>query len=419
MIKNKIVFTLITLCFLFLELQVVAQNISSEPALPTSDQSVTVFFDATDTPLENYSGTLYAHTGVILEGSASWSHVIGDWGSSNQPQLEALGDNRFKLEITPDIDSYYSINDGESVAKMSFVFRSQDGNTQSEDLFINVFESGLKVSFQKPELPQLVSEGETIEIEISANDCDSLFFKVDDDFVIQTEGTSISTTIEAFASGKHNLIAIAKNTEGNYVYDSTFYLVKDANTVEAMPLGIRKGINYINDETVTLVLYAPYKNFVFVIGDFNNWEYDNSYLMKKDPDGKHFWLTIEGLNPGQEYVYQYLIDGELKIADPYTDKVSDPNMDKYISESVYPNLIDYPENKTQGNAAVLQTAQQEYQWEVDDFVTPKKEDLVIYELLVRDFTANGDYKTVADTFDYLQRLGINAIELMPVNEFEG
>jgi len=419
MIRNRLCHVIITLLFFSVGFNGIAQTIVSEPALPTSEELVTVLFDATDTPLEDYSGDLYTHTGVILNGDSNWSHVIGDWGSNNQPKLESLGNNLYKLIIDPDINTFYSLDDSEKVVKLAFVFRSQDGNIQSEDLFVDVYESGLNVSFLRPELPQLVTADQTIEIEISANDCDSVFFKVDDDILIKEQGLTISTTIQSLASGKHHLIAIAKDIEGNCVYDSTFYVVRDANTIEALPDGVRKGINYIDDETVTLVLYAPYKNFVYLIGDFNDWQYDNDYLMKKDPDGNHFWLTISGLIPGKEYVFQYLIDGELKIADPYTDKVSDPNMDKYISESVYPGLIAYPEGKTEGNAAVLQTAQQAYPWEIDDFETPNKKDLVIYELLVRDFTANGDYKTVADTLDYLQKMGVNAIELMPVNEFEG
>ena len=38
---------------------------------------------------------------------------------------------------------------------------------------------------------------------------------------------------------------------------------------------------------------------------------------------------------------------------------------------------------------------------------------------LRDFIAAHNYKVLADTLQYLKRLGINAIELMPVNEFEG
>jgi len=56
---------------------------------------------------------------------------------------------------------------------------------------------------------------------------------------------------------------------------------------------------------------------------------------------------------------------------------------------------------------------------VTDFNRPKPEDLLIYELLVRDFITQHDYKTLIDTLGYFEKLGINAIELMPINEFEG
>lgn len=50
---------------------------------------------------------------------------------------------------------------------------------------------------------------------------------------------------------------------------------------------------------------------------------------------------------------------------------------------------------------------------------PDVNHLVIYELHIRDFLASHSYKDLIDTISYLKRLGINAIELMPVSEFEG
>ena len=44
---------------------------------------------------------------------------------------------------------------------------------------------------------------------------------------------------------------------------------------------------------------------------------------------------------------------------------------------------------------------------------------MVYELHLRDFLKSGNYKTLTDTLSYLTRLGVNAIELMPVTEFEG
>jgi len=156
-----------------------------------------------------------------------------------------------------------------------------------------------------------------------------------------------------------------------------------------------------------------------VLGDFNDWEIANEYNMKITPDSNRYWLELTGLVPGQEYVFQYFIDGSIRVGDPYADKVSDPWHDKDISNSTYPQLIDYPNGKTSGVATVLQTNQEAYEWQINNFENPAVTDLVVYELLVRDFLATHDFETLIDTLDYLERLGVNAIELMPNSEFEG
>lgn len=197
-------------------------------------------------------------------------------------------------------------------------------------------------------------------------------------------------------------------------------------TVEDLPRpeGIRDGINYeANDPTkVTLSLFAPQQNYVHVLGDFNDWQIDDAYLMKRDAiteDSVHWWLEIDGLNAQQEYAYQYLIDGEKRIADLYSEKLLDPANDPFISPTTYPNLKPYPIGKTQGMISVLQTGQAPYPWVIENFERPPQKDLVIYELLVRDFVEAHDYATLVDTLDYLDRLGVNAIELMPIAEFGG
>ncbi len=156
---------------------------------------------------------------------------------------------------------------------------------------------------------------------------------------------------------------------------------------------------------------------MYAIGDFNDWAIDNQYMLKHD--GDYWWITLSELESGKEYAFQYLVDGDLRIADPYTDKVLDPWNDAYIPASVYPNLKPYPTGKTDGIVSVFQTAQTSYQWQISDFELPAKEKLVIYELLVRDFVMEHSFKAVTQKLDYLQTLGVNAVELMPVNEFEG
>jgi 1,4-alpha-glucan branching enzyme len=70
---------------------------------------------------------------------------------------------------------------------------------------------------------------------------------------------------------------------------------------------------------------------------------------------------------------------------------------------------------------VLQTGQTPYPWSAatTNFVKPEKDKLVVYELLVRDFDAGRNYQSIIDRIDYFKNLKINAIELLPVMEFEG
>jgi len=92
-----------------------------------------------------------------------------------------------------------------------------------------------------------------------------------------------------------------------------------------------------------------------------------------------------------EYAYQYVVDGTIYIADPYADKVLDPWNDPYITNDVYPELKLYPAGAS-GIVSVFQTNQADYEWKAADFKRPDTQDLMIYELHLRDFTTEGTYK---------------------------
>ena len=101
--------------------------------------------------------------------------------------------------------------------------------------------------------------------------------------------------------------------------------------IAPIPVGDTDGINYeAGNTSVVLVLYAPLKQYIYVEGDFNNWQVQSNYLMNKTPDGNRFWIRISNLTPGTEYAYQYLIDGSLKVADYNCEKILDPANDQYI-----------------------------------------------------------------------------------------
>jgi len=186
-----------------------------------------------------------------------------------------------------------------------------------------------------------------------------------------------------------------------------------------VPSGAGDGVTFVNSgKSAIFNIYAPGKTKMYVIGDFNGWS-KTATPMNKTPDGTRFWVQVDNLDPATEYAYQYYIDNSITVADPYSHKILDPNNDSSIPASVYPNLKAYPTGKTTGIVSVMQGSPTPYSWQVTNFTKPAQKNLVIYELLPRDFVATHSYQTLTDTLNYLVRLGVNAVELLPVNEFEG
>ena len=410
---------LLKYCILYLLLFVFCNTsgqLTSNPDPLVTNQKVTITFDSSkESRLGFYTGDLYAHTGVIIEGTASWQHVIGNWNNnSNQPKLTNKGNGIYELEIVPDIKQFYTVSSGEKVQKIALVFRSSDGKKQTDNHFIDV--NRLNIEILKPANKTYLDQNKPFVILAKASQHVLLKLFVNENVVTESNADSISANYTFTQSGKFWIIAEAK---GDYeiVRDSVMVFVGDGVVTKPKPAAYKNGINYLSDSSAALVLWAPLKDSVHVVGDFNGWKPSPEFKMNKDCN--FFWLEIPNLEPGKEYAFQYLIDGKIKIADPYTEKILDQWNDKYISSDVYPNLIAYPGNKTVGIVSVLQPGQHKYDWEVNNFDVPEKEKLVIYELLVRDFTSEHTYKAVCEKLDYLEDLRINVLELMPVNEFEG
>lgn len=407
--------------FISLFLNVLATGsaqITTLPDLPTAPQPVLITFNsAQESRLGYFTGDLYAHTGVIIEGETGWQHVIGDWGNeTNQPKLTHLGNGIYQLSISPDIKTFYSVPSSEKIKQMAFVFRTADESRQTNDLYVTVYEEGLVVKITEPANNTIFKKNQPVTISASSSVDAGLILYINDILLNQTTGKNISATHTFTESGNNWLIAEA--TAGNETKtDSLLVFIREDGILETKPVSYKKGINYPTDTSAALVLWAPHKDFVFVLGDFNNWQPDNNFQMKKD--GDFFWLEIPNLQKGKEYLFQYFIDGEIKIADPYSEKIVDPWNDSYISAETYPGLIPYPAGETEGIASVIQPGQEEFQWEVAAFQIPDKNKLVIFELLIRDFTDEHTFKAVREKLDYLEDLNINVLELMPVNEFEG
>lgn len=392
--------------------------------------------------LLNYATTtdVYVHIGVITSLSATssdWKYSKFTWGTANaSAQATYLGNNKWSFTITGGLRTFFNItNSTETVKKIAILFRSGNGNTvqrnaDGSDMYIPVYTTALAARFKTPftqptyvpRAEQITKNiGETISMQGIANQSSNMKLFLNGAQVASTNAvTSISASPTITTSGNQMLVVEA-TSGANVSRDTIQFFVAAPVVTEALPAGVKPGINYETDATaVTLCLYAPNKSRVSVIGDFpnSNWAEQTQYQMKRSPDGKYWWLRITGLTAGTEYSYQYLVNGGLKIGDPYCEKVQDPWNDQYIPSATYPGLKAYP-TATSGIVSIFQTGQSAYNWQTTTYSRPDKRKLIIYELLLRDFLAKHDWTGLKDTLNYLQKLGVTAIEVMPFNEFEG
>ena len=184
-------------------------------------------------------------------------------------------------------------------------------------------EAGLTVRFDTPSTsPVVVNNGQSLSMTASSSTAATLKLFVDGTQIAsQSNATSISATHSFTTVGTSTVIVSA---ESGTVTVSDTITVNVLGTTEnaTLPAGAKPGINYNSDTEATLVLQAPNKNTVYVIGDFNDWKLVPQYQLKKD--GEYFWIKLTGLTVGQEYAFQYVVDGSIYIADPYADKLLDP-----------------------------------------------------------------------------------------------
>lgn len=340
-----------------------AQVVTTDPSPLTEDATdVTVYFHA-DRGNKGLAGLpstaeIYAHTGACVfddNGNAS------DW--KNAP---AWNQNLPKFKLTyvsenlwklaiGNIRTFYGLADNETVTRLGFVFRNADGSQKG------------------------VEEG----------------------------GADIFVNVQGW---------IAQS--------------KPSALKEVPAMGATRN----NDGSVTFCIAAPQKQNAVLIGSWNGYTIDENHVMEYIDDVKegvtyrYFTTTLPEttIKRNSTAMYYYMIDG-IRVGDPYAHLVLDPEFDKYIPESVYPGLPAYPSDKLSGVAlSVFADDLNSYDWQTTGFKAPAKTDLIIYELLLRDFTGtegkalgNGTVRGAIEKIPYLKSLGVNAVELLPINEFNG
>ena len=399
--------------------------VSSDPEVIIAEttETVTIILNGKGTAIENFTGDVYAHTGVLTDKSASssnWRYTKAGW-TENKPEckLTRHNNNLWTLTIKGGPRAYYNVPATEKIEALAFVFRSADGKKEvkdnGSDIFLETVEEGLGVYITSPKEGTFLTVGTECVVTATSQKATEISLLRDGKEVVVSNESSLEYKFIPTTAEDITFTAVATNGV-EFVEDTLHISILGATVDEPRPAGVKNGVNISGDE-VTFVLYAPGKESVILLGDFNNYTASNEYMMKRD--GSYFWITVCGLEESVEYGYQYFVDKSIKIGDPYATKILDPWNDKYITSATYPDLKPYPAQYTTDIVSVFELNPVEYVWQVEDFDRPAENSLAIYELLIRDFTTEGTINAVTAKLDYLETLGINAIELMPIQEFDG
>ena len=422
-----------------------AQVVTSEPSPLLEDSpDVVIFFhaDKGNQGLINQPATaeIYAHTGVLTTQSSDgsdWKYAP-TWGdNAAKYRLEYVSPNLWKLNIG-NIREYYGItNPDEVVTKLAFVFRNANNtkegkDTGNKDIFIDVVANKLLLELTSTLTGPVVLPGEeNVTFTLTANHAAALELFVDGISIGKADNASTLTAQYTFATPDKNyeVRGTAKTSDQTAeVVESIFFPV--AASATPYPGGIPKmGPARQADGSVIFCIAAPQKSHALLLGSWNDFTPEASSSMNyQDYEGnRYFWTTISGLDNDTLYTYYYVIDGTYKVGDPYARLVLDPWNDKYIENDVYPDLPEYPWDKVRDvPLAIYQGNINDYDWTDKNFKGVEPHQLVIYELLFRDFTGtegkadgNGTVRQAIEKIPYLKTLGVNAVELLPINEFNG
>lgn len=409
---------------------------SPEP-LQESSKNVVITFDAAQSgvaALQGLSSDLYAHIGVYTNLSpSSWAHT-SNWGdNADKYKLKRVGTNKYQISLG-DLRSYFGItNASEHISKICIIARTATGGAQTSDQFIDVYPEGLYVSLTSTPTNTTITKATEITFTASSTQSATIKLYVDNKEVKSASNATSLTYTQNFATPgvQNNVKAVATNSNGTKEAMIPVLYVK-ASEQQNYPGGTPKqGAVKNADGSVTFCLAAPGKSSVILVGSWDNYQALSANTMKyQDYNGyRYFWHTVKGLDNSKYYPYYYLVDGKYKVADPYAHLVLDPYSDKWLDQDVpgvFPDRPDYPYDLFDDTMLAVYKGDMHdtYKWQVNDFKLKNHNSLVIYELLIRDFTgtsskADGTIRQAIEKIPYLNELGVSAVELLPIMEFDG
>lgn len=139
--------------------------------------------------------------------------------------------------------------------------------------------------------------------------------------------------------------------------------------------------------------------------------------------GKVYSMIVFGLNI-EDFEYAYRMDGPYDVSKGFLFDRKNVLLDIYAKAVTGQSVWGRP--KKEGTFYKARVVKDDFDWGKEPNPLIPMEDLVIYELHVRGFTKHGSSKVkypgtfagLMEKIPYLKELGVNAVELMPIFEFD-
>ena len=437
-----------TFCFLAMTIMGVmgmnAQIITSDPAIITqTSTNIVLTYHPDDASsngaLANLPSTtdIYAHIGLITDksvGASDWKYATEWLDNSDKYKLTYVSANTYTLKIG-DFKSYFGIKDGEVIKRITLVFRTEKADKEGKtinggDIFVDVYEEGFNISFTSSITEGVAKKGDVVNLKVATNDKANITLSVNGQQLKSVSAaTSLSHSYTLANIDSYKFVATATSTSGETITEEINIVVPEDSKAANYPGGTPKmGAVKNADGTVTFCLAAPEKRSVILVPSWDNYEIMNKNLMSYHDyeDNRYFWITISGLDDTTAYSYYYMVDGSKKVADPYARLVLDCYSDKFLDKDVWADCPQYPYDKFDGVMLAVYQGNLDGSYKFSDFTIPAHDNLIIYEMLFRDFTGtegsskgDGTVRQAIEKIPYLVAMGVNAVELMPIMEFNG
>lgn len=399
------------------------------------------------------SSYLYAHIGLVTDKSAStgdWKYVVTDWPANDGSNAQTVNTDKNHLVYTApntytltigNLREYFGVTDpSENIRYIAMVPRTADGRKQAgmadgSDILIDVLSEGFDISFASnaDKLSPVFKKATTLRFTVQSTTEADLDISVNGTSIASKSGvTELTAEYKLENAGNYQVVATA-TAGGKTLSASRSYAMVGAAEAGIYPGGVPKMGTVKNaDGSVTFCLAAPQKESAVLIGSWNDYGIsDESNMKYQDYEGnRYFFTTVNGLDNSTYYNYYFVVIGSdnrsYNVGDPYCHLVLDYYNDKWLDPAVWPDMPQYPYNKVPDNTmiSVYKGDMDDYNW--SSFQIPDHNNLIVYEMLLRDFTGtvgesngNGTVRQAIEKIPYLKELGVNAVEIMPVMEFNG